>query len=295
MRLQQKLKSHIMAHRALSSRRWQFPVCMKYVFTVSLTALLFSVACSSRFNKLEYLNDYENLALYRLKAREYPPRGSKIKKQMSAMKEFPPLGPEQIIDLLGNFEYVRDSYWGRVQRRVFYKDELEYMAPFISQQLTKLGSEYRLVIVSRFDPDKSVLSRMERVSALLWIDEEGYNVVFGEIRTEIPQNDFLVDTDEWKNVYPVSLNRAYHDLSLVKGDFFQKKEIDGKIHETWAQISEEKLATLRYKPLEQQKKIAAPTSEDISERLKSLQKAKDEGLITEEEFQAKRKQMLDSF
>ena len=265
------------------------------VIIIVLSVSFLFISCRSKFNRLEYLSEYENLVIYRLKADEYPSDKNQ-KKELTAIKEFPALGPEQIIDILGNFEYIRDTHWGRVQRRVYYKNELDYLAPYLTQQLKNLGDKYRLVIVSRYDPDKSVLSRMERVSAVIWMDEEGLNVVFGEIRTEIPHNEYLIDDDEWKNIYPVSLNRAYHDLSLVKSDFFEKKVIGGRIHETWAQIPEEKLASLRYKPVEEEKdQMEENGPEDISKKLKSLQKAKDDGLITEEEFNAKRKQLLDSY
>ena len=263
---------------------------------IILSASLLPISCRSKFNRLEYLSDYENLVIYRLKADDYPSDKNQ-KNELTAIKEFPALGPEQIIDILGNFEYIRDTHWGRVQRRVFYKEELDYMAPYLARHLKYLGDKYRLVIVSRYDPDKSVLSRMERVSSVIWLDEEGLNVVFGEIRTEIPHNEYLVDDDEWKNIFPVSLNRAYHDLSLVKNDFFEKKVIGGRVHETWAQIPEEKLQTLRYIPLEKEKleKSEKAEPEDISKKLKSLQKAKDDGLITGEEFEAKRKQLLESY
>ncbi|MDH5654594.1 MAG: SHOCT domain-containing protein [Spirochaetia bacterium] len=267
---------------------------MKRYLPVLLILISFTLtlSCRSKFNRLEYLNEYENLAIYRIKADDFPSKKS-LKEQISPPKVFPLLTPEQIIDFLGNFEFIRNSFWGNLKRRVFYEEELKYMAPYISHQLSNLGDQYRLVIVSRFDPDQSVLSRMERVSAVIWLDEDGLNVVFGEIRTEIPDNDYFSYDESWKEVYPVSLRRSFYDLSLVDAEYFQKKFINGRYHQTWAVIPEGNFKSLRYKPEEADIESEGNTM-SLSEKLKDLKKAKEEGLITDDEYEAKRKKLIDS-
>ena len=125
--------------------------------------------------------------------------------------------------------------WGETHARVFYDEELRLIAPSIAEAMANTGPEFRLIVVTRFDHDKSVLSRMERNSLVLWTDDAGLNVNFGEIREEIPNNDFRVDKD-WTEVLPVSFARAYPDLELVPQDYFQLKQVGGYTHRTWAVI-----------------------------------------------------------
>jgi hypothetical protein len=248
-------------------------------------------ACAG-FSSMERVALYQNLALYRLDAERYPSE-ERIRKEIPSIRAFPQLAPMRIIDLLGNIEYRKNTVFGTKTRRIFYPEELAEAAPRISEALLHLKDRYRLVIVSRYDPDHSVLSRMERVTAILWMDEAGLNIVFGEIRTEIPYDDYLSGEDEWMRIQPVSLNRAYYDLSIISSDSFTKKIISGRTHETWIVIPEGKIESIHYTPPVQKDEKEALKS--LTERLSDLKKAKDSGLITEQDYEKKKEEILKDF
>ncbi len=287
-----------------------------------------TIASCTAFYTKEPVLYRKNVAVYRVPAADYP--GGEIGDALTGVQPFPKLKASQLIDALGNLEYKRQSAWGETHARVFYDEELRLIAPSIAEAMANTGPEFRLIVVTRFDHDKSVLSRMERNSLVLWTDDAGLNVNFGEIREEIPNNDFRVDND-WTEVLPVSFARAYPDLELVPQDFFQLKQVGGYTHRTWAVIPVEDLAALRYSPPKPEqtdrdeaeareanrrkqsdasKNSQTQTGEsyfdegftsentdrrDPTERLRKLKQALDEELITEEEYQTQRERILKDY
>ena len=267
----------------------------------------------------------KNVAVYKVAAADYP--GGQVAGLLAPMQPFPELTVSGLIDALGNLEYKRQSAWGETHSRVFDAEELELIAPPIVEAMANTGPEYRLVVVTRFDRDKSVLSRMERNTLMMWTDEDGLNINFGEIREEIPDNDFQSESD-WTEILPVSFERAFPDLALVDEEFFELKQVGGFTHRTWAVIKVGDLAALKYRPQAPETgrseegdgaadgkttgenpdagngesrnesyfdEANAPADRDPTERLRKLKRALDEELISPEEYEAQRQRILGDF
>ncbi|MCR9143846.1 MAG: SHOCT domain-containing protein [bacterium] len=268
----------------------------------------------------------KNVAVYRVPAADYP--GGGIGDTLSVVQPFPKLKAHELINAIGNLEYKRQSAWGETHSRVFYNEELRLIAPVIVEAMANTGPEYRLVIVTRYDRDKSVLSRMERNSMVIWTDDEGLNLTFGEIREEIPNNDFRIDGD-WTETLPISFARAYPDLELVPQEYFQLKQVGGYTHRTWAVIDLRDLADLEYRPFAPEEAADGEASEGDSkktaqddskksdpnesyfdsgendsgtadtrnptERLRKLKQALDEELISREEYETQRQRILQDY
>lgn len=281
-----------------------------------------SAACTAFYTKEPVLYR-KNVAVYKVPAADYP--GGDVADLMAPTQPFPELDVAGLSGALGNLEYKRQSAWGETHSRVFDAEELALIAPPIVEAMANTGPEYRLVVVTRFDRDKSVLSRMERNTLMLWTDEDGLNINFGEIREEIPENDFQSEAD-WTEILPVSFERAYPDLELVDEEFFELKKVGGFTHRTWAVIKVDDLAALKYHPQAPEtgrrevgkaghdaaKKSAsdvdtesrsesyfdeanAPADRDPTERLRKLKRALDEELISPEEYEAQRQRILGDF
>lgn len=265
------------------------------VTSICFLALL-AAGCTSSFTKLEPVNFVQNLALYKISSDVYP-ASEELKKSLPPSADYPKLTTEKIIDVLGNLRFRRDTLWGSQERKVFYDAELKYLAPLVADAISKMEKDHRLVIISRYDPDQSVLSRMERVTALLWADEAGLNVVFGEIREEIPNND-IIERDEWTQILPISLKREYPDLALLPSSEFQFKTVLGRQHRTWAIFKLDDLDSIHYAPQKQDQpatQTGVTENSVLTQKLKELQQARDANLISEEEYDAKRKEILKNF
>ena len=268
--------------------------------------------CMSPFSRLETLREGNNVALYALNADEYPKDSDEIKKDILPITKMPQISNEKLKEILGNLKYHRKTIWGVQERRVFYRQELNIIVPQISEAISKLKENQRLVIISRFDPDVSVLSRMERVTALLWADKTGVNLVLGEIRNEIPHNDFL-EFETWTEIMPISLRRSYPFYALAPSEDYELKKILGFTHDTWAVFKHEKLAAIQYRPetksfsadqkrqlLIQARDMRVITRKEYDEKLRQLnldekrrilKESLDAKLLTPEEYQIKLKQL----
>lgn len=252
-----------------------------------LLILSFALSCSSGFYQRKPLNDTQDLGIFAISSNDYP--DADIQSRLPEMSEMPPLTKEKIWDVLGNLVFRKESIWGDLERRAFYPAELQTLAPMISQSIPRLAAGERLLVLSRHDPDRSVLSRAERTSLLMWADEEGLNLLFGEIKEELPNNDYLTE-DDWMDTLPISFKRSYRDLSLVESSDYSLKIFNGKPHLTWAVINLEQLDKLKYvSPDKKEKPQKSPTNE----RLKELKKLLDDGMITKEEYEEKRKEILE--
>ncbi|HBS03972.1 MAG TPA: hypothetical protein DEA96_03330 [Leptospiraceae bacterium] len=257
----------------------------------------------SRENKI--LDNY--FAIYTLESEDYP--DEELQAYMGEQQKFPSMKPSDLIQILGGLKFRKESLWGSDVRPVFYPAEVERFATALSRTMKNVEENKRILLISRFDPDESVLSRMERTSLVMWYDTNGLNLVFGEIKEPVPYDDFLTE-DTWTEVLPVSFRKAYPDLSLVSSNAFEYKRVGDYDHHTWAVLADASRQSLLdrkeapgfdasesyFTDTSEPKGGGPPESEQtLSERLKQLEKARKDGLITEQEYKDKRAEILDSF
>ncbi len=285
-------------------------------FFRSVAGLLFLslISCGSVITRLDPVEETMHLVLYAVPAEDYP-EPKKIGMQLPPVEAFPEITEEQMNSLLRSFRYEESLLWGKSVNPVFYEEEIRYITPFILKQLRRLPENHRLVVVSRHDPDKSVLSRMDRVTLVLWNDEAGINFLFGEIRHPIPLNDPFVE-DNWKDIAAINPVRSFPDYRLMQpdetGDFFTYKEIKGRDHYTWAVVdrsglenltdrfpSPEKAAEAARIAKEEAEKGSQPVppavpEKSLADKLRELQEAYDAKLISESEYETKRKAVIDN-
>ncbi len=255
-----------------------------------LPAIISLYSCSRTFSSMDAVVEYSNVIVYRLSKDEYP--DDEIKEQLTDVKEFGEITEDNLYGILSMFIYRKDAFWGMSEGPVFFPEELQNIVPVIHRSLRKFTGDSRMVLVSRFDPDHSVLSRMERVSMIFWMDEDGLNILFGEIREPIPNNDPLADY-EWKNILPVSMYQAYPDLSLVENEKFTLKTINDSVHRTWAVIPLDEVAS--FKPRSNDVIVSEKEDPGLVEKLSQLKKALDNELITQDEYDKKRNEILETY
>ncbi|MBE7439368.1 MAG: hypothetical protein HS115_12990 [Spirochaetales bacterium] len=245
--------------------------------------LLLLIACGSGFKKRQLMLETQAASFYSLPADVYPDRD--LQRELPAMAEPGALERETIENVLGALKYRRSTFLGRIEGSVFSPAELGGIARSMHEALSNLPAGHRLVFIVRYDPDNSILSKMLRTTGVFWKDEEGYNLVLGEINDELPGSSFF--DDDWKEVMPVSFKRNLPDLEIEQTEQFTHKKIRGYMHRTWIVIPEEEIAEIRY-----EKKDSGPSGPSPYQRLHELRKALKDGLITEEEYKEKRKELL---
>ena len=241
---------------------------------------------------------------------DYPAQGSSIRAEVLQPIQFPTWTKENFANVLSNIQFKRERLWGDSVGYLFSKQEVHALADSIVEGLKKIQPTDRLVLVNRFDPDTSILSKTHMNSFLLWMDEAGLNLVFGVIHEEIPGDDFHDNTD-WDAILPISMRSSFRDLEILNADFLTHKVIDGIKHRTWIIIPAATALELPFvepqetkedsndetKSDENQKKESQSKQDDTDPqtRLRKLKKAQEEGLISDEEYNQLRQDILKDF
>ena len=264
-----------------------------------LSALFLALFACSSFNQKEPVAYRQYVAVFRLDGAIYPE--GDLATVVPPTGQWDELSPECLRALLGNLEFRREHVWGPITGRVFYRGQLEEVVRVVGEAQSSIPAGYRMVVVSRFDPDRSVLSRMDRTTLMLWRDENGINVVFGEIKDQFPQNQFDPSVaDDWTEVLPINVGQAPADLRLLPSEDFEYKLVAGRTHYTWAIFDPARVASLEFRPPGASESDAAAESAeqstehtDLTSRLRELSEALEAGLITREEYEAQRQRILE--
>jgi hypothetical protein len=103
----------------------------------------------------------------------------------------------------------------------------------IAQSLENFDEKKILVVVSIHDHLQSVISNFKRTSLLLWIDNEGMNVVFGDIQDDVSKDKGLNFYD-WTQIEPISLEfKPDENQIITDNEIFSYKKVKGYMHRKW--------------------------------------------------------------
>ena len=143
-----------------------------------------------------------------------------------------PIEPEKIKEILSSLRCKLSADYIELDENIFQESELDSLSENISLALRNLDNRKVLVVISKNDEFKSIVSNPSRNTFLLWVDDIGLNVVFGDIKKIIPRN-VSHDPKEWTTVQPISLNITESDAYIIKNDSFEYKKVDNFYHKKW--------------------------------------------------------------
>jgi hypothetical protein len=115
---------------------------------------------------------------------------------------------------------------------------------WISESLTASETNFKLqsfnfdekkvvVVVSIYDHLQSVISNFKRTSFLMWIDNEGLNIVFGDIQDDVSKDKGLNFYD-WTQIDSISLEfKPDENQIITDNDLFTYKKVKGYYHRKW--------------------------------------------------------------
>lgn len=250
------------------------------------------IDCAGAFARRETILSGRDIVVSRIEASAYP--DAETQKTLPEFRPFPQLTQEQIERILALFAF-KD---GNQSINVFRHAEVKTVAKQIHDAIKRLKPQDRLVVVSRYDKKDFVFNRPERNSMLIWNDAAGLNIVFGAIREDVLDGSDH-DREAWKEIGAISLKRSSSEYNLLPSPFYAVGKIsEEKVHPTWAIVSEEKLAALPPVP-----NVAVPSPKqeekvvpvDLTRKLAELKQAFDQGLITKDEYESKRKEILSKY
>ncbi len=155
--------------------------------------------------------------------------------------------PQEIQAALGNLRFKKESSVGNMIYYVFAKEELDDLIQNTIISLSKIHDDQLLVVVSKFNDLKSVVSRENRTTLFVFVNEDGLNLVFGEIH----QDMIGIETEnyyEWSVIQEIQLRNNYVPLRILPSSDFNFAKIKGYENRMWLQFPLESLANLKYIP-----------------------------------------------
>jgi hypothetical protein len=156
------------------------------------------------------------------------------------------ISEEELLAALGNLKFKKESSVGNMIYYVFAKEELDDMVQNIIISLAKIREDQLLVVVSKFNDIKSVVSRDNRTSFLVFVNEDGLNLVFGEVH----QDMIGIETEnyyEWSVIKEIQLRNNYNPIRIIPSDEFSFAKVKDYDNKMWLQFSINRLPKLKYK------------------------------------------------
>jgi hypothetical protein len=153
---------------------------------------------------------------------------------------------EEILAALGNLKFKKESSVGNMIYYVFAKEELDDLIQNIVISLAKIREDQVLVVVSKFNDIKSVVSRDNRTSFLVFVNEDGLNLVFGEVH----QDMIGIETEnyyEWSVIQEIQLRNNFNPIRIIPSDEFTFAKVKDYENRMWLQFSMKSLPNLKYK------------------------------------------------
>ncbi len=207
------------------------------------TILFFIFSCASGFKTKRLVYSTQKLAIYELDRDELP-----NKKYIEGKIKHPyKISPKKLGDILGNIRFIKTTRINKYTDYIFHMDELNDNMDDIAQSLENFDEKKILVVVSIHDHLQSVISNFKRTSMLLWIDNEGLNLVFGDIQDDVSKDKGLNFYD-WTQIGSISLEfKPDENQIITDNELFTYKKVKGYMHRKWLLFSLEDLNKYKLK------------------------------------------------
>lgn len=144
------------------------------------------------------------------------------------------ISQKKLKDIFSGIQYIRSTRMGDYQDYLFSEEELDMISKDLSNVVSNLKQDETVVVVSKYDPIKSVISVHKRTSFILWFDSNGMNVVFGEFQKVVSREQMRSQHD-WAIIPEIHLKRK--KVSYVYLDENDKqytfKNINGYPNKRW--------------------------------------------------------------
>ncbi len=189
--------------------------------------------------------------------------------------------------------------------RVFETSEVAALAPALTRALAAASADERIRFVSH-DWEGGLLSSNKRVTqGVLFVEPDGcLNIAFIEIDEEIRPNDYAQIGREQAIREPTGITSSSRPLAERSWLAIQPRADGEGVYPLWCAIDLEKARSEMTSAREAATKTEAatlsppeesPRAAAIKEKLKLLKEMLDEGLITENDYEQKKTELLKTF
>jgi hypothetical protein len=220
---------------------------MKIKFSFAILISLFFVlnffGCSTGVKSRELLYRNNDFATYSVKRENIS-----LKSEARLPKAFAhpvEISEQKLLDLLGNLKYKRESSYGNLNLYVFEEDEIKEFAGDLADALQKVKPNEILLVISKYNPLKSVVSHYVRTGFYIWSTENTIEVVFGEMQREI-EFDEQGNYYDWSRIGEISFDNTADSNYIISNPSFTFKQVEGFKNKRWIIFNKSDLNRVKY-------------------------------------------------
>ncbi len=199
--------------------------------------------CSSGVKSRDLLYRNNDFATYSVKRENITLKSeSRLPKTFSHPVE---VSEEKLLDLLGNLKYRRESSYGNLNLYVFEEEEIKEFAGDLADALQKVKPNEILLVISKFNPLKSVVSHYVRTGFYIWSTENSIEIVFGEIQQEIEfheQGNYY----DWSRIPEISFDNTADSNYVIPNSSFTFKQVEGFKNRRWIVFNKSDLNRVKF-------------------------------------------------
>ncbi len=211
-------------------------------FFTALFLLLF-FGCNTGIKTRELLFRNNEFAIYKLKRENL-----KLKNPTILPPSFAhpiDISEDKILDVMGNLKFKQESSYGNLFSYVFDEKEIREFAGDLTDGLRLLKPNEILLIVSKYNPQKSVVSHYVRTGLYLWADETSFHLLFGEIKVELDFED-QGNYFDWSKISDIAFENTPESDFILPDQSFSFKQVDGFKNKRWLVFEKRNLSKLRF-------------------------------------------------
>ncbi|MCT8333182.1 hypothetical protein NUH30_05820 [Leptospira sp. 85282-16] len=205
-----------------------------------------------------------------------------LKSESSVAKTFAhpvEITEDKVLDLLGNIRFREESSYGDVNQYVFEEKEIKEFALDLVDGLQKLKPDQILLVISKYNPVRSVVSHYSRTGFYIWSTDTSIEILFGELQKEISYDE-QGNYFDWSNIPDIPFEHFPTSTYILQGQGFSFKKVSGFRNKHWLVFDKADLAKLKF---EKRKKTIVPeVTNSVDADLKPekrISRDEDEGII----------------
>jgi len=205
---------------------------MKFI-NLFIIFILSLVSCASGFRTKKLIYATSRSAFYTLARKQIPAR-----EQLEGNLKHPyKISPEKLKDILGNLQFIKSTRINTFQDYIYDEAELDKFCIDLARTLENLNDQNIGVVISEYDSVKSVISNPKRTSFLIFINEEGLNLVFGDIQHDVSRESSYNFFD-WTQIEPIGLVEFPDENEIIlRKNLFTFKTQKGFENRKWLVFS----------------------------------------------------------